>query len=228
LDVEERKSRELARWQRRLLPFAIGAIGLMAVFFFVSSLVQLGRLNENIAYKPSVTLSAEFKAFERVNPEIAKSDEHLRWKTLALLEEQTIEHRYAQVNATLMLRAWTRHLGFLTGMILALVGAIFILSKLSESETQLSAEGGGAKAALATSSPGLVLAFLGTVLMVVTLTANFEFTTRDLPVYLSAAGTTEVAVPPPKPLDTAEKRQAEENDIFPQQEGTNDSSATAH
>ena len=77
----------------------------------------------------------------------------MRWKTLLLLEEQTIEHRYAQVNATLMLRAWTRHLGFLTGMILAFVGAIFILSKLSESETRLSAEGGGAKGALATSSP---------------------------------------------------------------------------
>jgi hypothetical protein len=197
----------------------------MAVFFFVSSLIQLGRLNENIAYKPSVPLSAELKAFERANPDRARDDEHMRWKTLVLLEEQTLEHRYAQVNATLMLRAWTRHLGFLTGMILALVGAIFILSKLSETETQVSVEGGGAKGALATSSPGLVLAFMGTVLMVVTLTSNFEFTTRDLPVYLSAAAAAE-AVPPPPPLETGEARQDEERDLFPEREG-NDSSAIA-
>lgn len=225
MDLEERKSRELARWQRRLLPFAIGAIGLMAIFFFVSSLVQLGRLNENISYKPSASLSAELTAFERANPEAVRDGEHLRWKTLVLLEQQTLEHRYAQVNATLMLRAWTRHLGFLTGMILALVGAIFILSKLSESETQLSVEGAGAKGALATSSPGLVLASLGTILMVVTLTANFEFTTRDLPVYLSAAGAAE-AVPPPPALDTRDAQQNEERDLFP--EGVaNDSSAVS-
>ena len=58
----------------------------------------------------------------------------------------------------------------------ALVGSIFILARLSESETRLSSEGGGAKLALATSSPGIVLAVLGTILMVVTLTIDFTFT----------------------------------------------------
>ena len=194
----------------------IGSIGLMAIFFFVSSLVQLGRLNENIAQKPSVSILRELKSMEQANPALAGDSEHVRWKTLLLLEEQTIEHRYAQVNATLMLRAWTRHLGFLTGMILAFVGAIFILSKLSESETRLSAEGGGAKGALATSSPGLVLAVLGTVLMVVTLTTSFEFSTRDVPVYLAAPAAAEVAAPPPLPLESPESQEKEEQQLFPQ------------
>jgi hypothetical protein len=215
LDAEDRKSRAVERWQQRLLPFVMASIGLMAIFFFVSSLVQLGRLNENIVHKPRVSILSELKSMEQANPALAGDAEHARWKTLLLLEEQTIEHRYAQVNATLMLRAWTRHLGFLTGMILAFVGSIFILSKLSESETRMSAEGGGAKGALATSSPGIVLSVLGTVMMVVTLTANFEFTTRDVPVYLLAPAGGEVAVPPPPPLESSESQEKEEQDLFP-------------
>lgn len=225
MDVEDRKARELVRWQQRLLPFAIGAIGLMAIFFFVSSMIQLGRLNETIAHKPSTSISKALAAYEAASPDKATEGEHLRWKTLALLEEQTLDRRYAQVNSTLMLRAWTRHLGFLTGMILAFVGAIFILAKLSESQTQLSLESAGAKGALATSSPGLVLAVLGTALMIVTLTANFEFSTRDLPVYL-AGNSGDGAVPPPAPLETPEAQQNEERDLFPEETG-NDSSAAS-
>lgn len=202
-----------------MLPFAIAAIGLMAIFFFVSSLVQLGRLSETITYKPGHSISEGFIASERANPALATDGEHLRWKTLVMLEEEALARRYTQVNATLMLRAWTRHLGFLTGMILAFVGAIFILSKLSETETQLSLEGAAAKGALATSSPGLVLAVLGTALMVVTLTANFEFSTRDLPVYLPGAGVpAEAALPPPAPLDAGEGQRTEEQELFPEEE----------
>jgi len=219
VDVEAKKARDLERWQRRLLPFAIASIALMAIFFFVSSLIQLGRLSETIAYKSGHSISEGFIASERANPALATDGEHLRWKTLVMLEEEALARRYTQVNATLMLRAWTRHLGFLTGMILAFVGAIFILAKLSESETQLSLEGTGAKGALATSSPGLVLAVLGTALMIVTLTANFEFSTRDLPVYLPGAGVpAEAALPPPAPLDTGDSKRTEEQDLFPEEE----------
>ncbi len=50
--AEVHESRALARWQQRLLPFLVIAISLMAVFFFVSTLLQLGRLGEAVAYKP--------------------------------------------------------------------------------------------------------------------------------------------------------------------------------
>lgn len=223
LDVEYKKARDLARWQKRLLPFAIASISLMAVFFFVSSLIQLGRLSETIAYQPDSSVSVALAASERANPALATEGEHLRWKTLVMLEKEALARRYTQVNATLMLRAWTRHLGFLTGMILAFVGAIFILAKLSETETQLSLESAGAKGALATSSPGLVLAVLGTVLMIVTLTVNFEFSTRDLPVYLPGASPTgEAALPPPPPLDNPDAQRKEEQELFPE-EGADDS-----
>jgi hypothetical protein len=225
------EARERARWQRRLLPFLIGAISLMALFFFASSFYQLDRFGQAISYPPDQRIERSLADYEHGHAAVAsragtaaRADdfEYLRWKTLVQLEQDTLDHRYAQVNATLLLRAWTRHLGFLTGMILALVGAIFILAKLREEETRLSGEGAGAKAALATTSPGIVLATLGTVLMVVTLTVNFEFTTTDRPVYLGADGGT-APLPPPPPLADEAARQAEETSLFgsPAQEGQN-------
>lgn len=215
------EARELGRWQRRLLPFVIAAISLMAVFFFVSSLVQLDRLGKAIAFQPSDSIERGLVAYERKQVASGSNPEnldYLRWKTLVLLEREALNHRYTQVNATLMLRAWTRHLGFLTGMILALVGAIFILAKLNEAQTTLSAESSGVKGTLATSSPGIVLAVLGTVLMVVTLTANFEFSTTDAPVYLgpdrqAAAAAPDTLPPAPQLLDEG-RRQSEEKDLF--------------
>ena len=233
------EARERARWQRRLLPFLIGAISLMALFFFGSSFYQLDRFGQAISYPPDQRIERSLAAYERghavVTPRAdaaARADdfEYLRWKTLVQLEQDTLDHRYAQVNATLLLRAWTRHLGFLTGMILALVGAIFILAKLREEETRLSGEGAGAKAALATTSPGIVLATLGTVLMVVTLTVNFEFTTTDRPVYLGADAGGAGALLPPPPLADEAARRAEEANLFgpPAQEGDNVQTPAAH
>ena len=218
---QDNEARELVRWQRRLLPFAVGSIAVLAVFFFASSVWELQRFGRIVSYQSSDRIERTLQEFERAQPQAADAaerQEFLRWKTLVLLEDEALKRRYAQVNATLMLRAWTRHLGFLTGMILAFVGAIFILTKLREDVTTLSGEGGGAKGALATSSPGIVLATLGTVLMVVTLTVDFEFSTTDTPVYVgrdSGPATDRTGLPPAPPLlDDPEAQRAEENDLF--------------
>ena len=221
VDVAER--RELARWQTRLLPFVLIAITAMGVFFFASSIVQLNQLSERVAYHPSQRVDKAFAAFETKGGGVSEADrlDFLRWKTMVMLEQDVLQHRYAQVNATLMLRAWTRHLGFLTGMIMTLVGSIFILSKLNESQTTLSGEGGGAKAALETSSPGIVLAVLGSVLMVVTLVKDFEFTTTDTPVYIGRSIPAEATLPPPPALETDEERSTEEQSLFGRNEAPN-------
>ena len=219
-DTGSQDQRERTAWQKRLLPFLIIAISLMAAFFFASSLLQLGKLGDAVAFHRDDRITQALAAYERTVPQDA---DYVRWKATVLLEQTALDHRYAQVNATLMLRAWTRHLGFLTGMILALVGSIFILARLSEAETQLSSEGGGAKLALATSSPGIVLAVLGTVLMVVTLTIDFQFTTSDTPIYLRPAVASVAApLPPPSALDTDTARRAEEKDLFGGQAGGKD------
>lgn len=175
----------LIDWQRRLLPFMTRAIALMAAFFFVASLLVLFSLFREVRIAPHDDIRQSLAGYEQALPRDAPpSQDYLRWKTAVLLEQHVIDQRYRQVNATLLLRAWTRYLGFLTGMILALVGAVFVLARLEMAGTELSAEGGGVKGMLKTSSPGLVMATLGTVLMGITLIVPFQFDTRDKAVYL--------------------------------------------
>jgi hypothetical protein len=217
-------ARERAQWQRRLLPFAIVAIASLAIAFFAISVIEVRRLADRVTYAPGGTVDAALASVETASASasaIERAELH-RWRTLVLMEREVLRQRYAQVNATLLLNAWTRHLGFLTGMILAFVGAVFILSRLSEPATRLSAEGGGLKGQLATSSPGIVLSVLGTVLMVVTLATDFEFTTTDTPVYLASRTPPAEVVSQPLPLGDEAARAVEEAALFGQTEEPRD------
>jgi hypothetical protein len=81
-------------------------------------------------------------------------------------------------------------------MLLAFVGSIFILARLSEERTELGGESGSVKATLSTSSPGVVLCTLGTVLMTVTLAITFNYETDDVAVYVNSAVLPSVTLPP--------------------------------
>ena len=50
------QTRALQPWQQRLLPFMVTAIGALALFFFVSSFIQLDRLNEAVAQRSDPAL----------------------------------------------------------------------------------------------------------------------------------------------------------------------------
>jgi hypothetical protein len=57
-------------------------------------------------------------------------------------------------------------------MILALIGATFVLGKLREPESSAAAEGSLWKFSMTTASPGLMLALLGTILMITAMVTN--------------------------------------------------------
>ena len=214
-DAEHVQDPQVLAWQRKLLPYMMVAIAAMAVFFFVTSLVVLYSLYREVRVAPQ-DLSPLLASSERSISDGRATEDHLRWKTLVLLEQDVIRHRYQQVNSTLLLRAWTRYLGFLTGIILALVGAIFILGKLQEGTTTLTAQGQGIQGSLATNSPGIVLATLGTVLMGITLVVPFQFDTRDVAVYLRESSAAQTKLPAPAPLSENPKDLArEECELFP-------------
>src|SRR5207253_1489509 len=82
----------------------------------------------------------------------------------AQIEQFALQQRHELQTAVLKGRLWTRFMGFLTGMILCLCGAVFVLAKLRES-VSMNLEGQGIKAGLSTASPGIGLAFAGTVLI---------------------------------------------------------------
>lgn len=164
------------RWQLKLLPLMRAALVLMAIYFFVASLLQYQQVYQDISQQPTSSLRSLESA--RGDPDA------VRFRTMVALEQDVMALRYRHLNATLLLRTWTRYTGFLVGMLLALTGGFFILGRLKEDPTHLAAEGGGARFDLATQSPGIVLAILGTALMMVTIWVRFDIELRDKPVYV--------------------------------------------
>jgi hypothetical protein len=205
-------------WQKRLLPVMVGLLVSLTAFFFVASFVQLYYLQTRIERAPRLDLSPAMASLDEIAKDVQNGKvgdqlafnnrlEYARWKTLSLLEANALQHRYHHAGVLLISRIWTRYLGFVTGTILAMVGAAFILGKLQEASSNLGAEGGLWKVSLTTASPGLVLATLGTVLMLATLATNMDLQVNDGPVYLRDQPGTAASAPPP-PLareDTAQK-----------------------
>ena len=209
-DMDER-----ARWQRRVLPVMVFAIIGAGIFFAVAIIQEVRTLYPRLEQAP-VSLTAQFERFEAERPEMTGDLDYLRFKALALLEADALQRRYQQANAALLSRVWTRQMGFMTGMLMALIGAAFILGRIEMGETRMSAgtEGtdvaGTFNTALATTSPGIVLAVLGTGLMAMTIAIPGRVSTTDTPVYLLSAimedvrgganGFTLPGDPPPLPL----------------------------
>jgi hypothetical protein len=167
-------------WQQRLLPFLQILIGLVAVFFLTATLFQLDRIQEKISDAPTFAPdpAPEISAPDAAALSAADRLLFVQWKTLATLERSALERRYHQANVLLMSRTWTRYLGFVTGMIMALIGSGFILGKFRESTTTLRIDSAPVKGALASASPGLVLATLGTALMMATILIHNDIDTR--------------------------------------------------
>lgn len=188
------------KWQRQLLPMMTRTIVYLAVFFFLASLAQLAYLHWKISRSPELDiheplsmLSAAAASAPQNNPEIAKL------KALIALEANGMEQQYHQANVSLMSRIWTVYLGFVTGMILSLVGASFVLGKLREERSELTLRSAPANVSFRSASPGLILAVLGTILMLTAIVTNHKIYVTHSAVYLgdlSPARTTETAQPP--------------------------------
>lgn len=177
---------ERAAWQRMLLPLMAAFLVLAAIFFAVMSVFELREFYDEVAHQP-LDLAMHFTEFEESAPaDTLNHPDYARFKILSLLEAEALERRYHQANATMLGRIWTRQIGFITGMLIALVGAAFILGRLQEPPTNFEFASDQLKGALATSSPGIVLAMLGTGLMALTLWIPFGVETRDINTYLEA------------------------------------------
>ena len=180
-----RADEALARWQTRLLPFMQGTLVALTAFFFVATLVQLLYLQSRIGQAPQVNLSDVLPVVP-VSAQASKEDliDFQRLRASIALEVNTLERRHHHANVALMSQVWIRYLGVVTGMILSMVGAVFILGKLQERLSELTARVGAAEGALKSSSPGLILVVLGSVLVLATILDHRELVVTDRPVYL--------------------------------------------
>jgi len=175
-------------WQLKLLPVMTAVLVLMTVAFLVLSLLQTRSVQQQISAAPQLDLEPALKslACKSAAVTVAEYQSCTRWQLLAVLEAHTLQRRYHQANVSLAVRAWIKYLGFLTGMILGLVGAVFILGRLTEAASNLQAEGVFGKLTIQSVSPGLILATLGTILMLTTIVVNPPTSIEDAPVYLTS------------------------------------------
>jgi hypothetical protein len=200
----------LDQWQEKLLPLmSLMLIGLTAVFFAVG-IIQINSFYGLIERAPALDVYTLTKD-ESGNP-LPKGSaglEYVQWRTISILEGHNLKQRYHQANVFIMSRIWTRFFGFITGMTLALVGAAFVLGKLTEAASRLDLNNAPLKVSLITASPGLVLAALGTVLMVTAMVATSNIYVNDKPVYIELWRSIET--PPGRPATWA-------SDIFKPEE----------
>jgi hypothetical protein len=178
------ESDRVDRWQLRLLPFMIRTLLALTAFFFVVSLAQIMYLHWRIDQSPKVDLRQPISLLTQVkSSSAAESMQAADAMTKALLEANALDRRYHQAGVGLMARVWTSYLGFVTGMVLAIVGATFILGRVQGTDTSLEAKVVEASAALKTSAPGIVLAAMGVLLMIATLYVRYDITVSDQPIY---------------------------------------------
>jgi hypothetical protein len=162
-----------ARWQRRLLPFLVGTLGVLTVLFCAA-----------IAWETRYIQNRMESALELdLRPAM---NQEFRANAAFLLEADLIERRYRAADAAALSRIYLMFLGFGTGMVMALVGATFVLGKIAEPATSIDGSGSSFKASLHSGSPGVILAFFGTVLMLCTIFSKTEISLSDRAIYMGA------------------------------------------
>jgi hypothetical protein len=171
------------QWQERLLPVMTGILVGLTIFFFVATFVQLAFLYTNILQipEPVIAPSGEITLPENLTP--AQQLAARETEYAARLEAYTLARRYHQAGIWAISSLWLRYLGFVTGMILALVGASFVLGKLQEEPSQLEGKVSALSFSFQSASPGIILAALGVLLMFGNILDHDELALTDKQIY---------------------------------------------
>jgi hypothetical protein len=177
----------LSTWQNKLLPLMVSMLIVLTLFFCISNIIQVYVINNYLQREDELKLEPVLSplAIDEKTPPAGKLNYTLL-RTQATLEGQAMKYRHHQANVAMMGRIYIIYLGFITGMVLAMVGATFVLGKLRERQSQVKADSTLFKVSMASASPGLVLAMLGTMLMLTTIWVRSDISVKD-PLYLNAA-----------------------------------------
>jgi biopolymer transport protein ExbD len=186
--VEQPVIIEDKEWQKKLLPFMMAVLVGLTVFFIVASYIEFRdfkvRLDKQSNSEELKTILDNAENRFSAPEDKDKSVEYTKWRTMVWLEKESISQRYTHSNTLILSRMWTRYIGFLVGMIMGIVGAVFILGKLRESETKLGAEANLFKFSVTSASPGIILAVLGTLLLLTTIVVKTDVKVGDGNLYL--------------------------------------------
>lgn len=179
-----------ARWQRKLLPLMMVVLLGLTIFFALANIWEVRLIQtqtrENSELNIETILSQKEDLFTNTTFNISFNDRmrYLQWKVSAVLEAGTVNSRYRQARTVSLNRTYIVFIGFTTGMILALVGATFILGKLRESSSTVGLGNEFMRTSVISASPGLILVAMGTTLMLTTILTRSEVSVTDGPSYL--------------------------------------------
>ncbi|WP_439695083.1 hypothetical protein ACFGVS_18410 [Mucilaginibacter sp. AW1-7] len=186
----------IQKWQKSLLPFMQIAIVLLTVFYLVASYLQFNAVTEKIQKPISADLSKITDVYtlgKMTNNAITSADKKMMIQ--ATFEAYTVQARQQNLEVLLMSRTWIKYLGFITGMILCVVGCTFILGKLSDKNpTSGTATVSQAQVSIKSNSPGLIMAALGTILIVTSIITHQNIEKTDGNIYLNSDVNTSVIV----------------------------------
>jgi len=172
---------ELVKWQKRLLPLMTVFVIVLASVFFLLSTRTLANVDKFVEAEHG-ELHEQINTI--INTRQAETPDDVIRRGLLILEADALDRRYHQASALLMSRIWAKNLAFMTGMILAFLGAIFILGKLSESPTAVGGGGSSWKISITSASPGILLAFFGTALVALSIVVRENIDVHDGNAYL--------------------------------------------
>lgn len=133
-------------------------IALATAVFVVSSFQGMETILDGIASENSdktATVIRELAQKEDADPAL---------RVWAALEFDTLENRQDRADSLLATRTWLRFMNAAFGSILIMCGAIFILSRVRVGNTNIEAENGEFRVALASSSPGIFMLVFGAIL----------------------------------------------------------------
>ena len=185
------------RWQNRMAPLMAGAVVATVVFFAVVMLVRFSAIEATLQEPPVAPVAIPWTATGLVPGSWRDQQQLATAQATFALERELIARSYRTACAMMSLRLWTRLTGFLTGMILAMVGAAFVLGKLTSPESEIAGGASGATLSIKSASPGIVLAVLGTVLIGISLVMPVTADVHDGAVYFGRADQTASVEPPP-------------------------------
>jgi glycerol uptake facilitator-like aquaporin len=168
-EVERSSGTALGEWQQLLLPWMTRFLVGSAVVFALLTFGQLALIHIDIRAGNDAEVSSSIRG------------QLAGYGAAYLLEYAVLERRYHMNNVALLSRTWIKYLGFLTGMLMVFVGAIYIIGKFQEELSTLALKGGERSATMESTSPGLFVSAFGTAVIIVSIFATSPISSRDLP-----------------------------------------------
>ena len=172
-------------WQDRLLPIMSGVLIGLTIFFFIATFIQMSYLHSTILRMPTIDFDEE--ASQNMINSGGSFEERYKsrqFEVRSQMEILILTNRYRQANVMLMASLWIKYLGFITGMVISIIGSSFVLGKLREPIQKLEGKSPTISISLQTASPGIILVVLGVLLMGMTIVDKDTIETRDISVYL--------------------------------------------